>query len=656
MQNGIHIHSTTTGNRLTLAEIEALTSGTSLSLRLFLPDNTTVDPEAARQIQAAIDGISTNTIWTVYAIQSGSVFPLTGLVTSVEVNETNPAVNFTLVNVPTDITDLTSRPASWVLQVGTVSTGGSNVGSLNDLTDVTITNASDNQFLRRSGNNWINETVNIEQFVSDVTGDNAARNISRTSTNEVTTFTINSGLDWRVGQLIGWAGTNSDGTFSFSGVVQAYAGDTTGSITIERIGLTASPAGVTLGSSINNIVPTSVFPRGAQGQQGIQGPQGIGIASVTAPANPTAGSATEFTISYNNPVPGGTVPADDKVSVPAGPIGATGPQGLRGDQIFRIYLDLADTAAAPAAPTDVFTTDGINITGANAAGWTTAPPTTINAAGRTTYTTSATFRFSGASTGSLETEFGTPFNAANSGPEGPAGPPGRSPLLTQEFYPFDADGSGSETDLNNVFALTNGLPANNTFVLHLGTFEAINAHNDVPAKPGFQNLTVNQAVTDNDIAAGSIVTITVRNENNVTTQLYTAELNSFVSSTPTTQNPSTGRYNLTVLDVSIGADTTTTGDLATWEVSVGGVRGPQGQAGSNGVDGFGTQAQFTAIRNRALLTGGFLLARVSASDSGTREAYQGPIVGEDGQPIYWFDSSDSTWYDAATGGTDLIGF
>ena len=55
------------------------------------------------------------------------------------------------------------------------------------------------------------------------------------------------------------------------------------------------------------------------------------------------------------------------------------------------------------------------------------------------------------------------------------------------------------------------------------------------------------------------------------------------------------------------------------------------------------------LRNRILLTQGFLCPRVAAMDSGTREAYQGPVATEEGTPVYWFDSSDNAWYDAATG-------
>ena len=97
-----------------------------------------------------------------------------------------------------------------------------------------------------------------------------------------------------------------------------------------------------------------------------------------------------------------------------------------------------------------------------------------------------------------------------------------------------------------------------------------------------------------------------------------------------------------------------------WTVGIAGQRGIQGVAGMNGTNGFGTVEQFFAIRNRTLLTGGFLLARDAGSDQGTREAYTGPIVGEiingDSSPTYWFDSSDSNWYDVAIGGVALIGF
>ena len=61
----------------------------------------------------------------------------------------------------------------------------------------------------------------------------------------------------------------------------------------------------------------------------------------------------------------------------------------------------------------------------------------------------------------------------------------------------------------------------------------------------------------------------------------------------------------------------------------------------------------TTLRNRMLLTQGFLLTE--GTTTGTRTEYSGSLVGEEPQ-AYFFDSSDNTWYDAITGGNALIAF
>ena len=65
-----------------------------------------------------------------------------------------------------------------------------------------------------------------------------------------------------------------------------------------------------------------------------------------------------------------------------------------------------------------------------------------------------------------------------------------------------------------------------------------------------------------------------------------------------------------------------------------------------------------ALRNMFLLINGFLLlTRTTSADVGTREAYVGRLPGFDtANQTYYFDSSDSSWYDVSTGGTALIGF
>jgi hypothetical protein len=64
-------------------------------------------------------------------------------------------------------------------------------------------------------------------------------------------------------------------------------------------------------------------------------------------------------------------------------------------------------------------------------------------------------------------------------------------------------------------------------------------------------------------------------------------------------------------------------------------------------------ATHTAIRNRILLSGGFLLTEGTAV--GNRTPYTGSLIGET-STSYWFDSGDDKWYDASTGGNVLIGY
>ena len=60
-----------------------------------------------------------------------------------------------------------------------------------------------------------------------------------------------------------------------------------------------------------------------------------------------------------------------------------------------------------------------------------------------------------------------------------------------------------------------------------------------------------------------------------------------------------------------------------------------------------------AVRNELLLINGFFLT--SGGSTGTRTVYSGSIGGRPSTD-YWFDTADSSWYDAATGGNRLIGF
>ena len=62
------------------------------------------------------------------------------------------------------------------------------------------------------------------------------------------------------------------------------------------------------------------------------------------------------------------------------------------------------------------------------------------------------------------------------------------------------------------------------------------------------------------------------------------------------------------------------------------------------------------LRNRILLTGGFLLPRAPLLDTTNRDAYQGSLVGEPATTTYWYDNTDDAWYDAGVDGNQLIGF
>ena len=60
-----------------------------------------------------------------------------------------------------------------------------------------------------------------------------------------------------------------------------------------------------------------------------------------------------------------------------------------------------------------------------------------------------------------------------------------------------------------------------------------------------------------------------------------------------------------------------------------------------------------AVRNDLLLVNGFFLT--SGTTVGTRTPYTGQIAGFP-SATYWFDTADSAWHDAQSGGNRLIGF
>ena len=63
------------------------------------------------------------------------------------------------------------------------------------------------------------------------------------------------------------------------------------------------------------------------------------------------------------------------------------------------------------------------------------------------------------------------------------------------------------------------------------------------------------------------------------------------------------------------------------------------------------------IKYALLLTNGFLLPEVTASNTATRDAYQDTLgVYGNVNQIFWFDNTNDSWYNVATGGTALISF
>ena len=70
------------------------------------------------------------------------------------------------------------------------------------------------------------------------------------------------------------------------------------------------------------------------------------------------------------------------------------------------------------------------------------------------------------------------------------------------------------------------------------------------------------------------------------------------------------------------------------------------------------QTEYDGIRNSILLTGGFvILAEMDpvTGQEADRDRYNGSIAGFPARD-YWFDNTDGAWFDAATGGNELIRF
>ena len=63
------------------------------------------------------------------------------------------------------------------------------------------------------------------------------------------------------------------------------------------------------------------------------------------------------------------------------------------------------------------------------------------------------------------------------------------------------------------------------------------------------------------------------------------------------------------------------------------------------------------LKYALLLTNGFLLPEVTASNTATRDAYRDTLgVYGNVNQIFWFDNTNDSWFDVATGGTALISF
>jgi len=95
-------------------------------------------------------------------------------------------------------------------------TGGGGSSSLNDLTDVTISTPTDDQFLRYDGSKWINEAVTIPAAANDAT-----LTITQNGSSQGT-FTANASsnatIDIDTDAWFATSGTVSSGSVSFSGV------------------------------------------------------------------------------------------------------------------------------------------------------------------------------------------------------------------------------------------------------------------------------------------------------------------------------------------------------------------------------------------------------------------------------------------------------
>ena len=116
--------------------------------------------------------------------------------------------------------------------------------------------------------------------------------------------------------------------------------------------------------------------------------------------------------------------------------------------------------------------------------------------------------------------------------------------------------------------------------------------------------------------------------------------------------------------LNIGLSSPIEGDLIWVEGTVGGIT--PGLARFDGTNWISTSAPNDDVRNRILLTGGFLLARDASQDLNTRQAYRGSLIGEANTTTYWFDenatetinglATEGVWYDANAAGNALIGF
>ena len=383
------------------------------------------------------------------------------------------------------------------------------------------------------------------------------------------TFNIDQNLDWAGSQRIRFVATNDDGTWIFNAVVDSYTPNT-GSITLRSVGVDTNPTGGPNPQSIT-VTPVRVFGFGATGPQGPAGPAGSqGIQGMQ------------------------------------GQQGLQGPRGFVGPFIISLYTqvdDITDPFTAqqifdviPRPTNLVFdATDGV-LVGNNVSNeplatavandsWTNMRPATIGTNIFVIEVGVAQVMATGINADDYNVSTPTdPFRATSQGPAGPAGAPGtdgqngRNPVLSQLFYTF-AETTGSTT-LRNQFGSDTAQPfiVGTEQQFFLGTMAAINA------RSGVTTVTADQALTDNDIAEGSIVNVRGTVSGIITHEFTATILQSGVS----TLAPATAFYRVRPdFIITEPTDPAQTSANTIWTFGISGPRGlqgPQGDPGPSGAD------------------------------------------------------------------------